>query len=67
LESSQGYIVAEWFGGTDPDISEVLLGQFNSFGFKDLVTTNNSNCHLWIDDYMLSKVRAFEKINDHCD
>ena len=26
LQSSQRYIVAEWFGGRDPDIGEVLLG-----------------------------------------
>lgn len=67
LENNQGYIVAEWYGGTDPDIGETLVGQFNSFGFKDYVTTNNSNCHLWIDDYMLSKESALEKINDKCD
>jgi hypothetical protein len=66
LKSRQGYTVAEWFGCRELDICEVLLGQFNSFGFKYLVITNNTNFHIWIDDYMLSKERALEKINDLC-
>lgn len=67
LENSKGYIVAEWFGGTDPDINDKITGSLNSFGFKDLYNqTHDSECRFWIDDYMLSKEDAMEKIQNDC-
>ena len=67
LENSSGYIVAEWFGGNDPDLNDRITGSFNSFGFKDLYNqTRDTECRFWIDDYMLSKESALEKINEEC-
>ena len=68
LENNSGYIVAEWMGGNDPDQGDNIGGNLNSYGTKELYNlSRNSKTKLWIDDYMLSKDRALEKINDKCD
>lgn len=67
LENSSGYIVVEWMGGNDPDQGDIIGGNLNSYGTKEFYNlSTNSETKLWIDDYMLSKDRALEKINDKC-
>ena len=67
LENSSGYIVAEWMGGNDPDQGDRITGNFNSFGTKDFYNqSRDRDCRLWVDDYMLSKESALEKIRDKC-
>lgn len=67
LENSSGYIVAEWMGGNDPDLGDKVSGNFNSFGTKDFYNqSRDRDCRLWIDDYMLSKESALEKIREQC-
>lgn len=68
LENNRGYIVAEWMGGNDPDQGDNIGGNLNSYGTKEFYNlSRNSKTKLWIDDYMLSKDRALEKISDKCD
>ena len=67
LENNSGYIVAEWMGGNDPDLGDRVAGVFNSYGTKDFYNMRrHSKSRLWIDDYMLSKNSAMDKISDHC-
>jgi|JI6StandDraft_1071083.scaffolds.fasta_scaffold72730_1 hypothetical protein len=67
LENSSGYIVAEWMGGNDPDLGDKVSGNFNSFGTKDFFNqSRDRDCRLWIDDYMLSKESALEKVREQC-
>jgi len=67
LENSSGYIVAEWMGSNDPDLGDKLTGDFNSFGSRDFYNqSKDSECHLWIDDYMLSRESSLEKIQEKC-
>ena len=67
LQNNSGYIVAEWMGGNDPDQGDNIGGNLNSYGTKDFYNlSRNSKTRLWIDDYMLSKDRALEKISDKC-
>lgn len=67
LENSSGYILAEWMSGNDPDLGDKVSGNFNSFGTKDFYNqSKDSDCSLWVDDYMLSKESALEKIRDQC-
>ena len=68
LENNSGYIIAEWMGGNDPDQGDNIGGNLNSYGTKEFYNlSRNSETKLWIDDFMLSKDRALEKINDKCD
>lgn len=67
LENSSGYIVAEWMGGNDPDDGDKLTGDFNSFGTHDFYNqTKDAESNLWIDDFMLSKEDALDKIKEEC-
>jgi len=67
LENASGYIVAEWMGGNDPDLGDQVTGDFHSFGTKDFFNvTRDTDSRLWIDDYMLSKGSALEKIMEEC-
>jgi hypothetical protein len=54
-------------GGNDPDLGDKVSGNFNSFGTKDFYNqSRDRDCRLWIDDYMLSKESALEKIREKC-
>jgi len=67
LENASGYILAEWMGGNDPDLGDKITGDFNSFGTKDFYNqTRETDSRLWIDDYMLSKEDALEKLREQC-
>jgi uncharacterized protein YoxC len=67
LENSSGYIIAEWMSGNDPDQGDIITGKFNSYGTKDFYNQSRErDCRFWIDDYMLSKERALEKIREKC-
>jgi hypothetical protein len=66
-DNASGYIVAEWYGGNDPDLGDKITGDFGSFGMKDYYNqTKELDSRLWLDDYMLSKDDALEKIKDQC-
>lgn len=68
LENNYGYIIAEWMGGNDPNEGDRITGNFNSFGTKDFYNqSRDSDCRLWVDDYMLSKESAMEKIRNKCE
>lgn len=67
VENDEGYILAEWMGGNDPDVDDIIAGDFNSYGMKDFYNLNaESGTRLWIDDYMLSKSSAMEDYFDKC-
>jgi hypothetical protein len=53
-------------GGHDPDEGETLFGNFNSYGTKSFVNSNDTESRLWIEDFWLSKDDAYEKISDEC-
>lgn len=59
IETNLGYVYAQQYGGSFSRGDEVI-GDLNSYGFKD-VLIQSSNGRLWIDDYMMSKSRATEK------
>jgi hypothetical protein len=67
VETSMGYSLLEWYGGYDPDEDDILYGNLNAYGFKDITTESGNSSRAWIDDYMLSKSRAVEKYYDKCD
>ena len=67
LENTSGYIVAEWMGGNYPDLGDKISGSFNSFGTQEFFNnTKDNDCSLWIDDYMLSKDEALDKVKEQC-
>ena len=62
VETTLGYAILEWYGGYDPSEGDVLAGEINSYGFKDLYNiTKKQSAQVWIEDYLLSKSRLQEK------
>src|SRR4051794_16102385 len=35
-ETTLGYVLLEWYGGMDPSKGDVIIGDLNSYGMKDL-------------------------------
>jgi hypothetical protein len=68
MTPGKDYIVMEWYGGNDPDKGDVLYGSFEDFGFKNGYNlTQKKKLRVWIEDYMLSKSDAIDKLLEHCD
>jgi hypothetical protein len=68
VSNSQGLAVLEWYSGAEPDKDDILVGNVNSYGFKDILDeTKGETLHVYVEDYSLSSDRALEIIADHCD
>ena len=68
VETAMGYSILEWYGGHDPSKGEVIAGDFETYGFKDVYNlTADQETKVWVEDFWLSKDRAIEKYYDKCD
>ena len=64
---SGGIYLLEWYGGYDPDEGDEIVGNIKSYGFKDVFyPKRNRTGRVYVDDYMLSRSRATEKIRGKC-
>jgi len=64
---SGGVYLLEWYGGYDPDVGDAIVGDLRSYGFKDVIyPANGSTGRVYVDDYMLSRSRAVEKLREKC-
>ena len=66
VNTSLGFAILEWYGGNDPTEGDEIVGEINSYGFKDLYNiTQESSMRVYVEDYMLSnttlKYKFFEK------
>jgi hypothetical protein len=62
-----GISILEWFGGYDPDKDDQLVGEIETYGFKNVILLpNERESRAWIEDYWLSNDRAIEKLRDKC-
>jgi hypothetical protein len=67
VDAPLGYVLVEWFGGSVPNVGDVLVGDLESFGFKWLRNRSAGNAvRVWVDDYWMSRDRATERYLDHC-
>ncbi len=63
-----GYDVLEWYGDHDPDKGDVLIDNYETYGFHDILDeTADEKIHVYTDDYHLSKTSALEKLTDKCE
>ena len=69
VQTGSDYAVLEWFGGNDPDKDDVLLGNFNSYGFKTFLYADDEDktSNLYVEEYGLNKTDALEQLIDYCD
>lgn len=68
VESRTGYDVLEWYGDYDPEKGDVLIGNYETYGFHDILDeTADESSHVYTEDYLLSKSDALEKLADQCE
>jgi len=65
-DGTGGLYVLEWYGGHIPSEGDTIIGDIDSYGFKDVIYNGYSTGRVWIEDYLLSPTSAAEEINDHC-
>jgi len=68
VETNIGYAILEWYGGNDPDEGDIIVGNFESYGFEDIYNLPaDSDLRVWVEDYWLSWEDALELYFEHCD
>ncbi|MGH7744749.1 MAG: hypothetical protein ACREQ5_08040 [Candidatus Dormibacteria bacterium] len=67
VESKNGYDLLEWFGGSDPDKGDTIIGNYETFGFHDVYNeTADESMRIYTEDYDLSRSDGLEKLVDSC-
>ena len=67
VETITGYAVLEWYGGNDPAKGDVLAGDFESYGMKEVFNlTADSETQVWVEEYWLSRRKAIEVVYTKC-
>jgi hypothetical protein len=62
-----GLYVLEWYGGYDPRLGDTIIGDINSFGFKDVFYPSaNRAGRVWVEDYLVSEDAAWDAIQKRC-
>ena len=65
-DGPRGLYVLEWYGGYDPDHGDGIFGDISGYGFKDVLYTGGHDGRVYVDDYLLGKDRALEKLKEKC-
>jgi len=67
IDAPSGYVVAEWYGGHDPNGGEAVIGAFNSFGFLTVFYgAGRTEGRVYVEDYGLDEDEALEKLSEQC-
>src|SRR5262249_47307375 len=67
VETAMGSALLEWYGGNDPDEGDTLVGEYESYGMKDIFNvTAGSETRVWVEDFWLSRSSAIEKYRAKC-
>lgn len=62
VETNMGYAILEWYGGNDPAEGDVIVGDIDSYGFKELYNvTRDTSMRVYVEDYMLGRTSLTEK------
>lgn len=68
VETRGGYDLLEWYGGQDPDKGDILVGNYESYGFHDILNeTADESLNIYTEDFQLSKTSALEKLTEKCE
>jgi hypothetical protein len=65
-DGPSGLYILEWHGGYDPDRGDGIFGNISGYGFRDVLYTGGRDGRVYVDDYLLGKDRALEKILEKC-
>lgn len=49
VETNLGYAILEWYGGNDPSEGDVLVGDYETYGMKDIYNlTADAETKVWV-------------------
>lgn len=65
-DGPRGLYLLEWYGGYDPSRGDGILGEIRGYGFKDILYAQGQEGRVYVDDYLLGKDSALEKIREKC-
>lgn len=67
VETNMGYALLEWYGGNDPSEGDVMVGDYESYGMKEIYNvTADSEAKVWVEEFWLSEDRVIEELREHC-
>jgi hypothetical protein len=67
LHTNNGYVLAEWYGGYNPEKGDFVVGAFSQHGMKTLFFgRNHEEGQAYIEDYWLEDDNALEQLSDNC-
>jgi len=68
VKTSGGYDLLEWYSGQDPDKGDLIVGNYESYGFHDVLNeTADESLNIYTEDFQLSKTSALEKLTEKCE
>jgi hypothetical protein len=68
VDAPSGYAVLEWFGGSDPDEGDSIVGRFKSYGMHAFfLGSSRTETRAYVEDWGLSEDDALEKLPKECD
>lgn len=65
-DGPRGLYLLQHYGGYDPDRGDGIHGEVRGYGFTNVIYSNGSEGRLYVDDYLLSRDSAVEKLKDKC-
>jgi hypothetical protein len=65
-DGPRGLYLLQHYGGYDPDRGDGIHGEVRGYGFTTVIYANGSEGRLYVDDYLLSRDSAQEKLKDKC-
>jgi hypothetical protein len=67
VETNIGFALLEWYGGNDPSEGDIIVGDYESYGMKDIYNLSaDAETRVWVEDYWLSKDRVIQEYFDQC-
>jgi hypothetical protein len=64
---SGDYAVFEWYGGYEAEQGDQVMGNWSTFGFKDILVGSTGRAeHVWVEDYALPPTRATDLFHQKC-
>ena len=65
---NHGYCLLKWYEGYMPCLGDVILGNIDSNGLKNVYyPLKNREGKVYVEDYSISKSRSIEHYKEHCD
>lgn len=67
VSTGDDFALLEWYGGDMPELTDFIVGDFESYGFKDLYNvTSDEEIRAYVEDYWLSANSVIEKYKKKC-